>query len=131
MFGQSHRIPEKKLKTGVRGLVQQALAEEKQGNSDEDIDKKSTITSGDSDEESLVEIILPVAGASESDDLEPPKFVHRSVNGNQIREFKISNICKQCACPNVCDEKEGTSVLDAGPDATAPEQATSLEQFMA
>ena len=51
---------------GVRGLVRQALAEERQGNSDlqlfEDIDETSTVTGGDSYEVSLDETILPVAG---------------------------------------------------------------------
>ena len=40
----------------------------------EDIDETSTITGGDSDEESLDEIILPVAGASELEDLKPLEF---------------------------------------------------------
>ena len=56
---------EKNLETGVRGLVQQELAEEWQGNSffllfiptGEDFDETNTITGRDSDEESLVEII--------------------------------------------------------------------------
>ena len=42
------------------------------------------------------------------------------------QRIQKTNLSKQCACSNVCDEKGSTGVLDAGSDATAPEQATSL-----
>ena len=70
----------------------------------EDIDETSTITGGDSDEESLDEIILPVAGASELEDLEPLEFFSSiRLRESEQRTQKIK-LVKQCACPNVCDE---------------------------
>ena len=94
----------------------------------ENIDETSTTKGGDSDEESLNEIILPVAGATASEHLEPSEIFSSICKREPKQRNQKIKLFRRCASPCVCDEKGRTGALDSGTDATAPVQATSLEQ---